>query len=307
MEYICLIHCFSVKACSDPLARLKLPPLEAKHLFLNVRQYPKMQSTLPLIEAVGRSVPVTKQQIQSKYVFPRLGHSVDLSHNARIRYLQICFALRGDQSPADICRCPWPRLWTNAVTVHSATNELALRQMNVSLTMHSMQSWTSEEGQGGTCPPRFWRFSAKKGFLNFESFEWEKTNLTTFASLRKFLENSLVAPWKKSFRRPCMRCEQNYLYKKGFATNFQTCFFARRKSGFKVQFCLSSIRLSAYMRLESSSGRAARTVAFESFWAFLLKNYLRLFFPSGKIVPVLVEFRWKSLRVEFLNQPISLH
>jgi len=43
---------------------------------------------------------------------------------------------------------------------------------------------------GAKAPPWILKFSAKKGC--FISFEWEKTNFTTFGPT-----------WKKSFRRPC--------------------------------------------------------------------------------------------------------
>jgi len=43
------------------------------------------------------------------------------------------------------------------------------------------------------------KFLAKKGC--FLRFEWEKINFTAFGTPGK---NSLVSPWKKSFRRPCL-------------------------------------------------------------------------------------------------------
>jgi len=52
----------------------------------------------------------------------------------------------------------------------------------------------------GAFPPGFYNFSKKSFFL---SFEWVKTNFTTFGPVQeRFWENLLVPPWKKSFRRP---------------------------------------------------------------------------------------------------------
>jgi len=58
-----------------------------------------------------------------------------------------------------------------------------------------------KRGQRGPWPPLYFEIFSKKGC--FLSFEWEKTNFTTFGhSLDKIWKNPLVAPpWKKSFRR----------------------------------------------------------------------------------------------------------
>jgi len=59
-------------------------------------------------------------------------------------------------------------------------------------------------GRGGAGGPRrpldFEIYIAKKGC--FLSFEWEKTNFTTFVPLEKFWKNPLVPPLEKSFRHP---------------------------------------------------------------------------------------------------------
>jgi len=56
------------------------------------------------------------------------------------------------------------------------------------------------KGGKGALAPWILKIFAKK--VCFLSFEWEKTNFITFSPLEKFWKNPLVAPWKKSFRRP---------------------------------------------------------------------------------------------------------
>jgi len=53
----------------------------------------------------------------------------------------------------------------------------------------------SEGGQGG--PRRILKILAKKGY--FLSFEWKKTNFTTFAlTYKNFGKNPQLPPWKKT-------------------------------------------------------------------------------------------------------------
>jgi len=55
-------------------------------------------------------------------------------------------------------------------------------------------------GAGGQDPLNLDIFRKKR---LFSSFEWEKTNFTTFCSpLEKFWKNPLLPTWKKSFKRP---------------------------------------------------------------------------------------------------------
>jgi len=55
-----------------------------------------------------------------------------------------------------------------------------------------MKAWASEGGGRGLLTPmEFENFSKKGSFL---SFEWEKTNFTTFCPPTKILKNPLVAP-----------------------------------------------------------------------------------------------------------------
>jgi len=57
--------------------------------------------------------------------------------------------------------------------------------------------------------PLILKISAKQGC--FRSFEWEKTNFTTFVPPRKILEESIQGPpWKKSFRRPWLELYKTY-------------------------------------------------------------------------------------------------
>jgi len=71
--------------------------------------------------------------------------------------------------------------------------------------MRYREPWASEggaRGAGGRCSPWVLKFIAKKEC--FLSFEWEKTNFTTFCLLEKKLEKSPSGfLWKKSFQCPC--------------------------------------------------------------------------------------------------------
>ena len=69
-----------------------------------------------------------------------------------------------------------------------------------------MNSWSviMGVGRGGRGPLTTWilKSLAKKGY--FLSFEWEKTNFTTFnPPWKNFWKYPSVPPWKKSSRRPC--------------------------------------------------------------------------------------------------------
>ena len=60
-----------------------------------------------------------------------------------------------------------------------------------------LMPWASEKGAE---PPGFWNFEQKRLFF---SFEWEKTNFTTFAPPHgKILENPLVAALEKVLSTP---------------------------------------------------------------------------------------------------------
>jgi len=67
-----------------------------------------------------------------------------------------------------------------------------------------IQAWALEGGcRGSLTPLDFENFSKKCCFL---SFEWKKTNFTTFGShVEDFWKNPSVPAWKKSFRRPCIQ------------------------------------------------------------------------------------------------------
>jgi len=87
------------------------------------------------------------------------------------------------------------QLAKNVITISKYWTLLA-RQ--VSFTDFELQTWASEGGQGGHW---IWKISAKGCFL---SFEWEKTNFTTFGlPLEKILEKSPSASTlEKFFQRP---------------------------------------------------------------------------------------------------------
>jgi len=75
------------------------------------------------------------------------------------------------------------------------------------LVLMSISIGVWREGKGGPCSPGFWNFYKERCFL---SFEWEKTNFTTFEPpLKKFWKHPLapLPPLEKSFRRPCLWAE----------------------------------------------------------------------------------------------------
>jgi len=79
----------------------------------------------------------------------------------------------------------------------SFTNPIRGTMLHI-ISKSNQPIWASEAG--GQCPLDF-EILANKGC--FISFEWEKTNFTTFDPLEKFWKYPLVLPLEKSFRRPC--------------------------------------------------------------------------------------------------------
>ena len=76
-------------------------------------------------------------------------------------------------------------------------------------------------------PPRWiLQYEGKKGC--FFSFEWEKTNFTTFAPLEKFLKNLLVAPLEKILPTPMYTTMSVWRGVAGTldpSLDFETCYF----------------------------------------------------------------------------------
>ena len=125
----------------------------------------------------------------------------------------------------------------------SAPVEMRLRHVGHSSTKASQQLKLMEKSfsQGrrkwgarrDSAPAWILTFSEKKGC--FLSFEWEKSNFTTFGHpLDKFRKKPLVAaPWKKSFRRPCLQW--------GFQDVFEALFLATYRTSAMKKFSIKKL------------------------------------------------------------------